>query len=112
LKAPLGLCTTAGWKVTKQLLQKYEIDKFFQIIVTREDITLMKPYEEGLRLISHCLKAPVEEMIFIGDSTIDILAAKAMGIKSAYLVGGWEELPPEIKPDYVLNSFSDVLEIK
>ena len=112
LKAPIALFTTVGWKAAKKTLEKFKIDRLFDIMVTRDDVTLIKPYGDGLRLILCCLKVSAGEIFYVGDSRGDILAAKEVGIKSGFLVGGEHDLPAEIKPDYVLYSISDILDIE
>ncbi len=111
-EATVGLYSAVGHKTVMTLLQKYEIDKFFHIVITRNDTILIKPYDDGLRLILGILKIPPDEMLFIGDSAKDVAAAKGIGARSAYIADGEEELSPEIKPDYVIHSLSEILEIK
>ncbi len=112
-RATIGLFTTMGWKAAKKALQKFEIDKLFHIMVTRDDVTLIKPHGEGLILILRCLGISGEEAIYVGDTTRDILAAKEVGIKAGFIVGGEQQLPDLLaEPDYILYSFSDILEIE
>lgn len=111
--AKIGLFTTMGWKAAKKALEKFEIDRFFDIMVTRDDVTLIKPDAEGLTLILRCLGISGQEAIYVGDTTRDVLAAKEVGIRSGFIVGGEQELPDLLaEPDYILYSFSDILEIK
>jgi HAD superfamily hydrolase (TIGR01549 family) len=111
--AKIGLFTTMGWKAAKKALEKFEIDGLFHIMATRDDVTLLKPHGEGLRLILKCFDISGEEAIYVGDTTRDILAAKEVGIKSGFIVGGEQKLPDLLtEPDYILYSFSDILEIE
>ncbi len=111
-KATVGLFTIVGRKATIKVLQKHDIDKLFHIVVTRNDVTLMKPYDEGLRLIRNALGILPEEMIFVGDSGRDCAAAKEVGARFAFITGGEQELSPDIQPDYVIHSLLDVQKIK
>jgi HAD superfamily hydrolase (TIGR01549 family) len=112
-RAKIGLFTTMGWKAAKKALEKFEIDRFFDIMVTRDDVTLIKPDAEGLTLILRCLGISGQEAIYVGDTTRDVLAAKEVGIRAGFIVGGEQELPDLLaEPDYILYSFSDILEIK
>jgi len=112
-QAKIGLFTTFGWKAVKKALEKFEIDRFFDIMVTRDDVTLIKPYAEGLKLILSCLGISGEEAIYVGDTTRDILAGKEVGIKSGFIVGGEQALPDLLaEPDYILYAFSDILEMR
>ena len=111
-RATVGLYTSVGRKAVTKVLEKYEVDRLFHIVITRDDTTLIKPYNEGLRLILDFLGISPGEMIFIGDSVKDIAAAEAIGAQSAFLVGGEQELPPDVKPDHIIHSMSDILKIK
>jgi HAD superfamily hydrolase (TIGR01549 family) len=111
-RAAVGLYTSVGRKAVMKVLERYEIDKLFHILITRDDTTLIKPYNEGLRLILDFLEIAPREMIFIGDSVKDVAAAEAIGAQSAFLVGGEQELPPNVKPDHIIHSMSDILKIK
>jgi len=111
-RATIGLYTSVGRKAVTKVLEKYEIDRLFHILITRDDTTLIKPYNEGLRLILDFMGISPVEMIFIGDSVKDIAAAEAIGAQSAFLVGGEQELPPDVKPDHIIHSMSDILKIE
>ncbi len=112
-RATIGLFTTFGWRGSKKALEKFEIDKLFHIMVTRDDVTLVKPHGEGLTLILRCLGIPGEEVIYIGDTNSDILASREAGVKSGFVVGGKQELHDlAAEPDYVFHSFSDILAVK
>ncbi len=111
-RATIGLYTSVGRKAVTKVLEKYEVDRLFHILITRDDTTLIKPYNEGLRLILDFMGISPGEMIFIGDSVKDIAAAEAIGAQSAFLVGGEQELPPDVKPDHIIHSMSDILKIK
>ncbi len=111
-RATVGLMSSVGQKAIVQLLRKYDVERFFHILVTREDTILIKPFDDGLRLILNVLQISPEEMLFIGDSEKDVAAAKGVGARSAFIVGGEAELSPDVKPDYVIHSLSEILEIK
>jgi HAD superfamily hydrolase (TIGR01509 family) len=112
-RATIGLFTSMGWKATKKALEKFEIDKLFRIIVTREDVALIKPHGEGLTLVLRCLEIPGEEAIYIGDTGSDILAARDAGAKVGFIAGGKQDLADlPAEPDYIFYSFPDILAVK
>jgi phosphoglycolate phosphatase-like HAD superfamily hydrolase len=112
-RATIGLFTTFGWKASKKALEKFEIDKLFHILITRDDVTLAKPHGEGLILILRCLAISGEEAIYIGDTSMDILAARDAGVKSGFIAGGKQELADlAAEPDYIFHSFPDILAVK
>ena len=111
-RAAVGLYTSVGRKAVMKVLEKYEIDKLFHVLITRDDTTLIKPYNEGLRLILDFLGISPREMLFIGDSVKDVAAAEGIGAQSAFFIGGEQALPPDVKPDHIIHSMSDILKIK
>lgn len=114
-KGILGVYTTLGWKGFKRSIDRFELHNLFEVVVTRDDVTIMKPYEEGLRLVLHCLNISPQEMIFIGDHARDLLCSTAIGGKTAFFASGAQELRDllaQLEPDYVLYSLSDLLEIR
>jgi len=58
-----------------KVLKKYGIYNIFKKIVTRNDVNLVKPYDDGFRLI-HDEKTPIYKYLFVGDSGSDKQAAK------------------------------------
>lgn len=114
-KGILGVYTTLGRRGFRTSIDKFELHKLFEVVVTRDDVTIMKPYEEGLRLVLHCLNISPQEMIFIGDHARDLACSIAVGGKTAFLPSGAQELQDllaELEPDYVLDSLSDLLKIR
>ena len=65
-------------------------------------------------MLEHCLSecniAP-EKAIMIGDSSNDIMPAKTLGMKSIYVTYGYGKIDKSIKPDYVIDSFDEVLRV-
>ena len=114
-KGTLGVYTTLGRKGLKRSIDKFELHNLFEIVVTRDDVTVMKPYEEGLRLVLYCLNISPQEMIFIGDHARDLSCSIAVGGKTAFFASGEQELQDllaELEPDYILNALSDLLQIR
>ncbi|MGB4800319.1 MAG: HAD family hydrolase [Candidatus Saccharimonadales bacterium] len=54
------------------------IRQYFTKIVAREDVRFTKPHPEGWQLLADA--TPRERFLFVGDSSNDELAAKALGI--------------------------------
>jgi phosphoglycolate phosphatase len=74
------------------------------------ELYALKPSPEGLHRILRKLNIPAERAIMIGDSTHDIEAGKAAGMKTCAMTYGYRSaaiLKAEA-PDYVLDQFSDL----
>ncbi len=111
-RATVGLYSSVGRKGILKVLRKYDVDKLFHILIAREDTILIKPFNEGLRMILDFLEISPREMLFVGDSVKDVAAAEGIGAQSAFFIGGEQALPADVKPDHIIHSMSDILKIK
>ena len=70
-----------------------------------------KPHPEALHKVMEELNLSAEELLFVGDSRNDILAAQAAGCCSIGLTYGYNygESIELSKPDYVFDHFNDLL---
>ncbi len=64
-----------------RLIDIFELDKWFDIIVSALDVRNPKPDPEGVFLILDKLNISKEKAIYIGDSKVDEEIAKSAGIK-------------------------------
>ena len=84
----LGLMTNSVREAANINLEKHNLERYFRSVVTRNEISKMKPNCEGLeKVISH-LGVSAERTMYVGDSVIDIKAAKSAGIISVAIIGG------------------------
>lgn len=88
--ADLAIVTTKGSHFTKPLLDFLGVGNFFQSIVGRNDITHPKPHPEPILKALENLNKPKENAFMIGDTKLDILAAKAAEISYVALSCGYE----------------------
>lgn len=83
-----ALCTGKDRSRTIEILQYFNIEHLFKIVVCSDDIINPKPHPESLKLIMNELGASFENTVMIGDSINDILSAKNAGIKSIAVTWG------------------------
>lgn len=77
----LCLLTNNAKKPTLEVLQLYGMQKYFQIIIAREDVSLMKPDIEGIDLILEKLHLNPDQAILVGDSWVDGKAANNANVR-------------------------------
>lgn len=108
---PLGLVTNKPTPFVAPLLEALDIAKYFSVIVGGDDVENKKPHPEPLLLVAGKLSLSPEELLFVGDSRNDILAAKAAGSLSVGLTYGYNygEAITLSEPDYVFDHFKDLL---
>lgn len=107
----LATLTNSGRAPSDWLLKKHGLFGYFDFSLTRDDVPAMKPRADGmLKAISMMALTP-DELLYVGDSIIDVRAAKAAGLKIAAVTTGRypiERLTQE-GSDYVISSLSELV---
>jgi pyrophosphatase PpaX len=113
----LAIFTGKGTPTAKITLQEFRIEKYFDYVVTGNDVIKRKPSSEGLfKIMKHFALQP-DEMLMVGDSVSDVKAAHEAGVKIAAVI--WDSYAKEkvlqMKTDFVFNDtkeFQDWLNIQ
>lgn len=111
----VGLVTSRLWETTAIGLKKYDMEKYFDVIVTHDDTDKHKPDPAPVLLALKKLGAKAEETLMVGDSMFDIFCARNAGTKTvlvswAMAVSEEEKNGPH-GPDYILEKPEDLFEI-
>ena len=93
-------------------LEELGITDCFDLIYTGSDVEKSKHYHDALFHILEDLSLKPEEVIFLGDSHLDIIAGKAAGVPTAGAKWGAVELDKllQCKPDYVFKTPNEFIE--
>ncbi len=108
-KYKLGLITNFAisecvWK----LLEKFDLERFFDVIVISAEINRRKPSPEIFKKALKALNVNASEAIFIGDTIgLDVKGAKNAGIKSV-LVKRRPIKEMDVKPDRIINNLKEL----
>ena len=107
----LGLVTNVGSKAINSAIKKLELDDIFEIVITRNHVSRLKPDPEGLLMAANSLKIDPDSILFTGDSYDDLGAAKAANMKSCYLSGGQDKINADdgIQPDFIINRLKELI---
>jgi len=106
----LAAITTRSLRTSVRSLEMTGIAKYFDIIISAEDVSFHKPHPEPLLKALDVLGAKPEEAIMVGDTRADIMAGKNAGTKTvAALYGFGGERLRELGPDYSINELSELL---
>lgn len=87
-EAKIGIISTKYRYRILELLSQYLPDGFLDIIVGGEDVKTAKPSPEGLLFAINHLNCRKEEVLYIGDSTVDAETAQAGGTDFAGILHG------------------------
>ncbi len=102
----LAIFTGKARQTCKITLDKLRLNGIFDLVFTGNDVTNSKPYPEALFKIIGILQLKKDEVLFLGDSHLDIQAGKSAGIKTAGAL--WGSLEPQklidSQPDYIFKT--------
>lgn len=91
-------------------LRKLGMEKYFDVMVTEDDVTCHKPDPEPMNLALSSMGLTADECIMVGDNYHDILAARAVGMKSVAV--GWSikglDFLKKHNPDFILHEADDI----
>ncbi len=110
-----GIVTSRLWHTTEIGLKKYDMEQYFDAIVTCDDTDRHKPDPEPVNIALERLGSRPEESVMVGDSMFDILCARNAGVKAVLvswaLAVSEEDKTGENAPDYVIEKAEDLLDI-
>jgi|YelNatPaOPRAMG01_1025707.scaffolds.fasta_scaffold20705_2 HAD superfamily hydrolase (TIGR01549 family) len=107
----LAVVTTRSKKDVSLIMEKFSLENFFDVIVTRDDVFFGKPSPEPVILALKKLNVSANEAVVVGDMPTDIESGKKAGTKTiALLTGLFNESLLEASPDLTINSILEVPE--
>lgn len=77
---PLAVATNRGRSIV-DILDHFSLGGYFRAVVTSRDVARPKPAPDMLLLAAEQLQLAPRDLVFVGDSELDRLAAKAAGIR-------------------------------
>lgn len=88
--APLGIVTTKTSSRTREMLDFFNMSAYFQVVIGKDDVSHPKPHQEPiLKALSIMKIKPSKQSYMIGDTCLDIKAAKNANISSIGLLCGY-----------------------
>ena len=106
----LGLCTTSSEKAAKYILQRFRIEDFFKVVVSRDRVKYVKPHTEQFEMALKGLRARAHATVIVGDSVVDMQSARelksiAVGIPTG--MSTMEQLKNH-SANYIITSLTDL----
>lgn len=78
----MGIVTGKGRRSADISLREWGLDKYFDVVITGDEVTQPKPHPEGIFSAMKQLGTAPDETIFVGDSNADVRAGRAAGLKT------------------------------
>jgi phosphoglycolate phosphatase len=106
----LAIVSNIGRRAMDATLRRLEVEDAVDLVLSRDDVRLMKPDGEGLRQALDHFGLEPHEALFVGDSRTDILAARAAGLRVAIVTGGESDLEAlgVDPPDHLVTSLTEI----
>ena len=84
----MALVSNVGKTSLQAAMEKLGLSDLIQVVISRDDVSRIKPHPEGLLTAAKALDVAPGEALFIGDSRNDVGAARSAGMLAGYLRGG------------------------
>lgn len=108
----LALFTGKGSCTTRITLEECGLARYFDLVVTGDDVIQHKPHGEGIVRVMQHFGLTAEEVLMVGDSLADVTASREAGVKIAAAV--WDSYDRErvlaSVPDFVFPSVPAMFE--
>lgn len=106
----LGLVSNIGRRAVDEALPRLGLAGMFDVIITRNDVEMLKPSGAGIRIAHEKLGITNADALFVGDSVTDVLGARDAGLPVAIIQGGESAsaILVAIKPDYLWKSLAEI----
>lgn len=113
MKKKIVVVTNNGRLGTERTLERLQLAQMFDGVVTRDDSDQLKPDPEMVLKALNLAETSPGEAILVGDTTIDVKAARATSVTSVAVPTGPFSLARLVEegPDFIVSSFLEVPEL-
>ena len=112
-----GLVTSRLKRTAMEGLEKFDLTKYFDVIITPEDTDKHKPDPEPVNIALERLGSKPENTVMLGDTIFDIQCSHNAGVDavlvswSLALEGKTKEELGEDAPEYIINTPEEIFDI-
>jgi HAD superfamily hydrolase (TIGR01549 family) len=112
-KIKTAITTNNSRDAVMRSLSRTNLRQFFDVIVTRDDVTEIKPSPEMLIKAARLLNAPLNMCLHVGDSYVDVLAARSTGMMAIAVSGGVTTIDTLNKyhPHFVITDLRELVRL-
>jgi HAD superfamily hydrolase (TIGR01549 family) len=110
---PMAIISARDEKTNMKFLEKFDLAKYFDVIVTGLSAKYTKPYPDPIFLAAEKMNVAPENCLMIGDTTVDIRAGKSAGAQTVGVLCGFGEEPElrKMGADEILEDTTKLLNI-
>ena len=104
----LGIVTNRDQETSEELLEAFDLAKYFDVVYGREKCEASKPDPRGLLKAIEEMKVNKDEVIYIGDSNIDISTARNAGVDSILVTWSLKKDLDKTLSNYNVSSYEEI----
>lgn len=110
---PMSVVSARDERGTLAFLKKFDLEKYFDAIVTGLSAEHTKPYPDPILFAAQKMKIAPENCLMIGDTTVDVRAGKAAGAQTAGVLCGFGEESELMKmgADVIITDTTQLLDL-
>lgn len=107
LKLKLAILTGKDSQRTQQALEHFDLRRYFQEVVSSDQLNNPKPHPEGLLYALRQLGCAPHEAVMVGDAVSDVQCAARAGVVSVAVTWGIkpERVQTLCKPDFIVHDW-------
>jgi phosphoglycolate phosphatase len=110
MKLKIALCTISGNEATSYLLKRFNLRHFFDAVITREDVEMVKPHPAHLKAALDALEVGSHEALLVGDSVKDMECARQLDVLAVGVATGISSVRQlsDSGANYLASSANDI----
>jgi phosphoglycolate phosphatase len=109
LNIPMGVCTNKPEALSRQILEGRGLSGYFNSVVGGDTTSTLKPDPQPLLTCLHELATEPASSLMIGDSAIDVGAARAAGVYVGVVPWGYRSSPVEdLGADFIIHDLANL----
>lgn len=110
---PMAVVSARGARSTRFFLQQFNLEGYFNPVVTGLTCRHTKPFPDPILYAAQQMGVAPEECLMVGDTTVDMRAAKAAGAQTVGVLCGFGESGElqQAGADVILPSTADLLSV-
>lgn len=85
----LALVSTRNALTVEHFLEQHALAEFFEVVVSSQTVARTKPFPEPLHHAAAVMGVRIEHCLMVGDTVVDVRAAKAAGAQSLSVLCGF-----------------------
>jgi len=89
LRYPMAVVSARNALTTHAFLEHNALEPYFAMVVTSQTCPHTKPFPDPLLYAAHALDVPIQDCLMIGDTVVDVHAARAAGAQSLSVLCGF-----------------------